>query len=142
MTQKVPITSKLIAPCGMNCGLCYAYLREKNKCPGCRENDENKSISVLNCRIKNCDELNNNKLRFCNKCKKFPCQRIKHIDKRYRTKYFMSMIENLENISKYGIRQFVKNERDRWTCSTCGGIMCVHHGACFTCGKKLTVKNK
>jgi hypothetical protein len=26
----------LIAPCGMNCGVCMAYLREKNKCPGCR----------------------------------------------------------------------------------------------------------
>jgi uncharacterized radical SAM superfamily Fe-S cluster-containing enzyme len=26
----------LIAPCGMNCSICSAYLREKNKCPGCR----------------------------------------------------------------------------------------------------------
>ncbi len=26
----------LIAPCGMNCGTCLGYLREKNKCVGCR----------------------------------------------------------------------------------------------------------
>ena len=37
----------LIAPCGMNCNICMAYLREKNKCPGCREIDINKSIKIL-----------------------------------------------------------------------------------------------
>lgn len=35
----------LIAPCGMNCQLCYAFQREKNKCPGCL-GDEN-SIPIL-----------------------------------------------------------------------------------------------
>ena len=27
---------ELIAPCGMNCGICKYYYREKDKCPGCR----------------------------------------------------------------------------------------------------------
>jgi hypothetical protein len=27
---------QLIAFCGMNCTLCMAYLRDKNRCPGCR----------------------------------------------------------------------------------------------------------
>lgn len=35
----------LIAPCGMNCSICMAYLREKNKCPGCRGNDIDKPIT-------------------------------------------------------------------------------------------------
>jgi hypothetical protein len=127
--------SSLIAPCGMNCGICMAYLREKKKCPGCRENNENKSLSCLNCKIKNCNELNKNNIRFCFKCKYFPCERIKHIDKRYRTKYKMSMIENLENINKFGVRELNKNEKIRWTCSQCGGTICVHRGYCYTCGK-------
>jgi len=105
--------SSLIAPCGMNCGICMAYLREKKKCPGCRGSNENKSFSCTNCKIKNCDELNKNNLKFCFKCKKFPCERIKHLDKRYRTKYNMSMIENLKNIKKFGLREFVKNEKIR-----------------------------
>lgn len=29
------INRNLIAPCGMNCGVCIAYLREKNRCQGC-----------------------------------------------------------------------------------------------------------
>jgi hypothetical protein len=37
---------ELVAPCGMNCGICIAYLREKNKCPSCRGDDINKSITL------------------------------------------------------------------------------------------------
>jgi hypothetical protein len=128
--------SSLIACCGMNCGICRGYLREKKKCPGCRGSNENKSLSCVNCKIKICNESNKNKLKFCFECDKFPCQRIKQMDKRYRTRYNMSTIENLENIKKFGLREFVKNEKIRWTCSKCGGTICVHQGYCSNCGKK------
>ena len=124
-----------LAPCGVNCSVCIAYLREMNKCLGCRINFINKSITRAQFKIKNCSELNKNNLKFCFKCKKFPFDRIKHMDRRYRTKYNMSTIENLENIKKLGIREFIKNEKIRWTCSKCEGIICVHRGYCYTCGK-------
>ena len=129
------ITSKLIAPCGMNCGVCMAYLREKNHCPGCNYPDDNKAVSCVRCIIKNCETIK--KVKFCFKCEKYPCTRLKNLDKRYRTKYHMSMIENLENIKKLGIRQFVKNERVRWQCPKCDGNICVHRGYCFDCGEKM-----
>lgn len=125
----------LIAPCGVNCGICLAYLREKKKCPGCRGSDENKSFSCINCRIKNCDELNKNNIKFCFECKKIPCTRLKNLDKRYRLKYNMSMIENLENIKKFGVRKFVNNEKIRWACPKCGETICVHRGCCYNCGE-------
>ncbi len=59
------IKSSLIAPCGMNCGICMAYLRVKNKCPGCRGTDINKSVAVVKCKIKNCNELKKNNLKYC-----------------------------------------------------------------------------
>jgi len=129
--------SILIASCGMNCGICRGYLREKKKCSGCRGSNENKSFSCVNCKIKNCDELNKKNLKFCFECYKFPCKRIKQMDKRYRTKYNMSTIENLEIIQKFGVREFIKNEKIRWVCSNCGRTVCVHLGYCFNCGKKL-----
>ena len=46
------------------------------------------------------------------------------------------MIENLNNIEKLGIRAFVKNEKMRWSCSECGGTICVHKGYCYSCGAK------
>ena len=126
----------LIAPCGMNCGICKAYLRNKKNCPGCREGDEGKSASAANCAIKNCDALNENNWKFCFKCGNYPCARLQSLDKRYRTKYGMSMIENLANIKANGIRQFVKDEKARWSCPECGGVICVHGGYCISCDKK------
>jgi hypothetical protein len=126
----------LIAPCGMNCGICMAYLREKNKCSGCRAADTNKAVTVIRCKIINCEVVQKDKVKFCFGCANFPCKNLKHLDKRYRTKYHMSMIENLENIKKKGIRKFVGNEEMRWSCSGCGGIICVHKGICHNCGKR------
>ena len=126
----------LIAPCGMNCGICMAYLREKNKCPGCRAADTNKAISVLRCKIKNCEVIQKGKVKFCFQCESVPCACLKHLDKRYRTKYGMSMIENLEDIKAGGIRKFVANEKVRWACPECGGTICVHNRYCYSCRKK------
>ena len=132
------LTSKLIAPCGMNCGICRAFLREKNRCPGCRLFNKDEPVSISRCRIKNCATFKTGKSRFCFECAEFPCDRLKHLDKRYRTQYHMSMIENLEDIKRIGIRKFVKNEQARWTCATCGGTVCVHKGSCHGCGETGT----
>ena len=117
--------TNLIAPCGMNCSLCMAYLRDKNTCPGCRSNDEKTSNYRINCIIKNCERLKKNNWKYCSdKCEKFPCKRLKNLDKRYRNKYEMSMIENLENIKKLGIRKFIEKEKKRWIKGN--QIYCVH----------------
>jgi len=123
----------LIAPCGMNCGICMAYLRERNKCSGCRMDNTRQPITRKNCRIKNCcfDFYNAD---FCFECGSFPCDKLKHLDKRYRLKYNMSMMENLEYIKKSGIEKFIRKERMRWKCTDCGGTICVHKGVCINCG--------
>ncbi|MDD5171107.1 MAG: DUF3795 domain-containing protein [Syntrophales bacterium] len=133
-TNALPAT--LIAPCGMNCRLCIAYGRGKMPCPGCRGDDRVKSKTRIECRIKNCEKLGQGKARYCSGCDGFPCDRLIHLDKRYRIKYGMSMIDNLVNIKKVGIRQFIRNEKDKWTCPECGEIICVHKPQCPTCGHK------
>jgi len=130
------VKSTMIAPCGMNCSLFIGYLREKNPCSGCNSRDELKPKHCLVCRIKNCELLEASKSKYCYKCEKFPCTRLKQLDKRYRTKYSMSMIENLENIQESGIRDFIKQEKVKWACSKCGAILCVHRENCIYCGQK------
>ena len=127
--------SSLIAPCGMNCGVCLAYLRERNKCPGCRAADAGKPATRVKCRIKACETLRDGAAKFCFECGDYPCGKLMHLDKRYRAKYNMSMIDNLGNIKKSGIIKFLKNEAARWTCPRCGGTICVHNGYCATCEK-------
>lgn len=111
----------LIAPCGMNCGICMAYLREKNICKGCWSINGHKSNSVINCSIKNCVSLQKTDTKFCYECTKLPCARMKQLDKRYRLKYKVSMIENLHFIQESGLENFVQKESIRWKCDTCGG---------------------
>jgi hypothetical protein len=135
MKSNATIRYSSIAPCGMNCGICRAYLRDKNKCPGCRTNDNNKLISRIKCKIKNCKILLKSKAKFCLQRDNLPCASLEHLDKRYRTKYNMSMVENLEFIKNFGIKKFIENEKARWTCPKCGGVICVHKGSCFACGK-------
>ena len=135
LSQKAKaITSTLIAPCGMNCRLCCAYTREKKACPGCRGDDSVKPKTRVTCRIKNCEKIRQGKVRYCFSCDGFPCDRLNHLDERYRTKYGMSMIDNLVHIKKFGIRNFIKQEKERWACSKCGEIICVHKENCIFCG--------
>lgn len=136
MENREAFDLSLIAPCGMNCGLCYAYLRDKKKCPGCNGVDVGKSASCLKCRIKNCENLPVSDFPLCYECDKFPCNKIKHIDKRYRTKYAMSMIENLKEIEALGRDKFMVNQKIKWICGNCGGTVCVHKGYCLNCKAK------
>ena len=73
-------------------------------------------------------------MRFCYDCKDFPCRWLKTLDKRYRTFYHMSMIENLEYIRDNGISKFLEREQEKWRCPECGGVICCHNGVCFNCG--------
>jgi hypothetical protein len=130
MPTTVTFHRTLIAPCGMNCGICMAYLREKNHCPGCRVESTDKAKSCQQCIIMNCDKRSGT---YCFSCESFPCKRLQQLDKRYRTKYGMSMIENLNNIKEHGIRAFVRNETARWSCQQCGGVINVHKQCCSVC---------
>ena len=124
---------ELIASCGMNCAICMAYLRDKNNCVGCRGMDKDKSRYCRQCKKKNCPEIKDNNLTYCFECKQFPCKSLKQLDKRYRTKYNMSMIENLEFIRDKGIEEFLKKEEKKWKCKTCNALISCHHGYCYNC---------
>lgn len=89
----------LIAPFGMNCSLSIGHLQEKGPCGGCfKMDDENKPKICRSCKIVNCDLLAETESGFCYDCVKYPFTRLKNLDKRYRTNYRMSMIENLTHI--------------------------------------------
>lgn len=131
---KISIKSTLIAPCGLNCALCYAYVREKNPCPGCFGSDEKKPDSCLRCYIKNCGKRGKHK--YCFGCNEFPCIYMKRLNKRYTTKYGANPIHNLIYIHEDGIRKFIRQEKEKWACKKCGEIICMHRETCDYCGYK------
>ena len=129
---------ELIAPCGMNCAVCGNYLAMKNDlksrgfhktyCAGCLPRGENCTFMK-----KHCDLIGNGRIRFCYDCGSFPCRRLKALDKRYRTFYHMSMIENLEFIKEHSIESFLEKEAEKWKCPECEDVICCHNGVCFHC---------
>ena len=137
----------LIAPCGMNCGVCVSYLAMKNNlnkrgfkrvyCEGCLPRGKN-CLHMGDW----CEVLGKGLVRFCYECENFPCSRLKALDKRYRTKYHMSMIENLEFIKEHGIERFLEKEEAKWRCSECGEVICCHNGLCLNCGLDKLRQNK
>jgi len=117
---------ELIAACGLTCGVCYARLRRKSVCPGCRALTENLSISMARCRMKSCPQRRGD---FCFACESFPCADLKQLDKRYRTRYNVSPIANLEFIRDHGMEAFVQQELGRWQVD--GGLCCMHDGVIY-----------
>ncbi len=75
------LDAALIAPCGMNCGLCRGYVREKNPCPGCSGDDESKPGYCVTCKIKTCEQIASGASAFCFECESFPCTRLRQLDK-------------------------------------------------------------
>jgi len=132
----------MIAPCGMNCGTCIAFLRDKNKCHGCRVLYEGKLKTRQNCIVKNCINLQDTTSGFCYECKEFPCKRLKQLDKRYMTKYRTSFIQNLEMMNEKGINAFLENETIRWTCPGCGSTLSCHRNKCLVCNYEVKNTDK
>ena len=137
MATTVPFGKSLIAPCGMNCGTCIAYLRDKNKCAGCRHITADNSKTRMGCIVRNCNHLHKTSSKFCFECEKFPCRRIKQLDNRYRTKYRTSFIQNLETIKEMGISAFLTSEAIRWTCPGCGSVLSCHRDNCLVCNRNF-----
>lgn len=124
----------IIAPCGINCSLCRSYVRDRQPCVGCRGGDGNKSNACLTCPIMNCMKLAAGNHQFCFTCVNFPCPELANLDRRYRTKYGISAIANLQRIQDVGVKRFLVEENIKWICPECGSRLCMHKPECANCG--------
>jgi hypothetical protein len=138
---------ELIAPCGINCAVCVHYLAraydlqkqgfQKATCEGCLPRGK----GCLHMGEK-CERLQKGLVRFCFQCTDFPCKHIKTLDKRYRGKYHLSMVENLTWIREKGMGSFLEKEKAKWRCPGCGGAVCCHNGLCLRCQIEVLRGNK
>ena len=137
----------LIAPCGMNCTICANYLALQNEvkskgiripyCAGCRP--RNKKCAFLK---KHCSKLLKSEVTFCFECTSFPCDRLKTIDDRYKARYKMSLIDNLNFIKKHGMKNFLEEQEKLWKCPNCGEMVSCHNGICFNCELEKLINKK
>ena len=131
-----------IAPCGINCTTCYAYQRKKNVCQGCRAAEGSKLHHCTVCKIANCELLAETSSGFCYDCSRFPCARLKLLDKRYRLRYHTSLADDLRKLQSEGLEHYLEQEEHRWTCPHCNGKLCIHNENCPQCEKKVVRKKR
>jgi len=125
--------SHMIAPCGMICSYCYVHHKRKGKCLGCRVVDGNQPKSCRNCKIKDC--VLSKGIEFCRQCEDFPCVLMKRLDKSYRTRYNVSLIEFFDSMESEGVDAFLSNQKDKYTCGICGNLINMHDRKCYECDK-------
>ena len=137
MSQK--FTPNMIAPCGMNCGICKAFLAylhrvpykkgEVTHCSGCLI--RNKNCAFIK---RDCPKKVGKQLRFCYECADMPCKSLAKTDELYRVRYGMSMIDNQKAIKENGMDAFLKSQAEKNRCQSCGDVVSVHDGKCYACG--------
>jgi hypothetical protein len=133
------LTPELIAPCGMNCGICKSYLAfsrgvpkangKVSHCSGCRVRGKNCAFIK-----RNCPRKAGKNPKSCLECADMPCRGLNHLDQHYRARYDMSMVENLKEIKEKGMTEFLKNQQAKYRCPSCGDVVSVHDGKCYACG--------
>ena len=122
-----------VAPCGLICDICIGFQRKKNSCPGCTC-EINQPACCGKCSIMNCPEKQGCPGKPCNACTKFPCKRLKNLERRYTTRYGESLMENFRRIEALGLDAFLLETEMEWTCPGCGALLSVHRATCLVCG--------
>lgn len=134
--MKMPetIDRAMLAPCGMNCMVCYKHCSHKKPCAGCRQDYTAKPAHCRACKLKECTEAKG--VEYCHACADFPCKPLKSLDRSYRTRYGASLVENGTQMRLEGELAFLAAQRARYTCP-CGGVISLHDGVCSECGIKV-----
>ena len=132
---KENIDTNMFAPCGMNCNVCYKHCYHKKPCAGCLSSDTGKPEHCRKCKIKDC--IKEKALSYCFECSEYPCKLIKNLEKSYNKRYQASLIENSCFVQEQGLDCFMKQQKEKYTCPKCGGIISIHDKECSECQEKM-----
>lgn len=132
------IETIMFAPCGMNCKVCYKHCYHKKPCDGCLKSDMGKPEHCRKCKIKDC--VKDKGLDYCFECSDYPCELIKNLERSYNKRYQASLMENSEVVKNQGLKIFMEEQKVKYTCSKCGGIISIHDRECSECQEKVIVK--
>ena len=137
--------------CGLYCGACFimnAYKQNRKeiipedwvsslddkeiKCYGCK--GEYVFENCRGCRIRSCAESKG--IEFCNTCPEFPCENIERF-KSWNLAHHKVALHSLEIIKEIGIKEWLKQQEERWLCSNCNHPYSWFEEKCVGCGSEL-----
>ena len=62
---------------------------------------------------------------------------IKNLEKSYNKRYQASLIENSRFVQGQDLEHFMEQQKIKYTCSECGGIISIHDRECSECQEKM-----
>lgn len=132
--MKMPenINPNLLAPCGINCIACEKY---QNPCSGCLISDDGKNKASLKCKIKTCFDKKN--FKYCGRCSEFPCPLIKKHSKKYIKRHDYNTLDSAKRIKTMGIGKITQQDKEKFTCPECGGIIHFQNKKCSECNYEI-----
>ena len=113
-------------PCGLYCGACGA-----TDCGGCLSDFID--VYVAQCKFRNC--AGNKNIDFCCHCSEYPCDELNEFmnDK---WPHHWTMEPNLDYIKKNGEKNWLKVQKQQWSCKSCGAEIKWYQQTC-NCGQQL-----
>ena len=59
------------------------------------------------------------------------------LEKSYHKRYQASLIENSRFVQAHGLEHFMEQQKAKYTCPKCGGIVSMHDRECSECQEKM-----
>jgi hypothetical protein len=121
------VRQNLVAPCGIDCGICELYTckdnpqllnylvstgipKENLPCAGCRSIEGNCPVIKGKCDTYSC--IQQNRIDFCHECNDFPCPKLNPAADRADILPHNTKVFNLCTIKNTGIENFIKKSAD------------------------------
>jgi len=140
----------LLGICGVYCGACTTYRAYNDKdqtlidwgvkmgmprdeiyCRGCTSDLVNEWCSK--CDFRKC--VKEKGIAYCFECKDFPCKKLVDFSK---TRPHRTLgLRNLKQLKETSIKEWLKQQAKRWTCSICGKKLHWYSEKCPDCGEKF-----
>lgn len=95
--------------------------------------EKKQAMCFLKKRCKDDLKLLKGEIQFCFECNHYPCDILTGLGNRYRQRFIMSMIDNLNEIKDKGMDYFIENQYKKYKCPKCGNLISVHSKKCFVC---------
>lgn len=99
-----------VAPCGLYCEECTAFLN--SECGGCRSNKGLSEKYNKYCKIYQCSSDKN--LKICVECKDFPCKFFDFFkaETLESSSWFIDVWHNMKQVREIGLTEFLTKKRD------------------------------
>jgi hypothetical protein len=132
--------------CGLYCGACpvlsanergdvekraaeWKMSPEELRCWGCKTDVT--AVFCTDCEIRRCARERG--VEFCSACDEYPCDRLTSFAEDEHPHHSV-VLKNLEIIESKGLRSWLDERKERWSCPVCGARFTWYDCKCAGCG--------